>query len=273
MKDTKTRQRLRRGLVLVSFLLFPVTMYYFSPYLIIEGAAAGIVSGSMIMFGLQFASSLVAGRAFCGWVCPAAGLQEACALARDRRLGAGKRWIKYAIWVPWIAGIAFAVYAAGGLRAVDPFLQIDGGVSIASPEKYVVFYGFIVLIAGLAFTAGRRAFCRYVCWMAPFMVIGRKIRNAGGWPSLRIVADEGSCKQCRRCNRACQQSLDVRGLVAGGSMEDAECILCGACVDSCPNGALRYGFSSGTASPARATQGGGDAQDASQGLDCVRKAG
>lgn len=242
-----TRQRFRRGLVLVSFLLFPVTMYYFSPYLIIEGAAQGIVSGSMIMFGLQFASALVVGRAFCAWVCPAAGLQEACTLARDRRLKRGRKdWIKYFIWVPWVGGIIAAAAAAGGLRTVDPFLQTTYGISIAAPEQYVTYYFFLALIAGLAFTAGRRAFCHYVCWMAPFMVVGRRLRNTAAWPSLRLRVEPESCHDCKTCTKNCPMSLDVNAMVARGSMEDAECILCGTCVDSCPNDVLRFGFGGGT---------------------------
>ena len=36
--------------------------------------------------------------------------------------------------------------------------------------------------------AGRRAGCHTICWMAPFMIIGRKLRNLVAWPSLRLTA-------------------------------------------------------------------------------------
>ncbi len=42
------RQRLRKALILISFLFFPVTLYYFSPVLIIQGVAEGIVAGSFL---------------------------------------------------------------------------------------------------------------------------------------------------------------------------------------------------------------------------------
>lgn len=70
----RKRQRVRRLVLLVSFLLFPVTIFYFSPALIIEGALAGAVVGSTLAFSLQFLLALVLRRAFCGWVCPAGGL-------------------------------------------------------------------------------------------------------------------------------------------------------------------------------------------------------
>jgi len=40
-------------------------------------------------------------------------------------------------------------------------------------------------------------------------------------------------------------SLDVNGMVHRETMEHSECILCGTCVDSCPQGVIRYSFSGG----------------------------
>jgi len=40
-------------------------------------------------------------------------------------------------------------------------------------------------------------------------------------------------------------SLDVNGMVQGGDMEDSECILCGSCVDVCPEDVIHYSFSAG----------------------------
>ena len=64
------RQRIRKGLIITSLLLFPVIMNYLSPYVIIDGASQGIVNGSLIIFGLQFLSALFVGRLWCGWACP-----------------------------------------------------------------------------------------------------------------------------------------------------------------------------------------------------------
>jgi len=84
------RQKIRKALIIVSFLLFPVTIYYFSPVLIIQGAMEGIIVGSFILFALLFASSLFLGRAFCGWLCPAGGLQEICAISNDKLAKGGR---------------------------------------------------------------------------------------------------------------------------------------------------------------------------------------
>ena len=239
------RQRIRKAIILMSFLLFPITIFYMSPVLIIEGAAKGIVTGSFILFGLQLVSALVVGRAFCGWACPGAGLQEACFPIQNRRAKTGKAdWIKYFLWVPWIAVIAFVAIRAGGFWTIDPLFMTRQhyGISIGGPFNYIIYYFFVALIVALALTAGRRGFCHYVCWMAPFMVIGRHIRNAIKWPSLRLRADPESCKACGSCDRICPMSLDVQSMVKSGIMEHSECILCGSCVDHCPSRSIRYSF-------------------------------
>jgi ferredoxin-type protein NapH len=92
---------------------------------------------------------------------------------------------------------------------------------------------------------GRRAGCHTICWMAPFMIIGRAIRNLLKWPALRLVADAASCSDCQTCTRNCPMSLDVNGMVQRENMENGECILCGNCVDGCPKDAIRFSFSAG----------------------------
>jgi len=95
------RQKIRKVLIFIFFLLFPVILYYLSPALIIQGASQGIITGSFIIFSLLFVSSLLLGRSFCGWVCPGAGLQEACFRINNKRTRGGKyNSIKYFIWVP-----------------------------------------------------------------------------------------------------------------------------------------------------------------------------
>ena len=50
---------------------------------------------------------------------------------------------------------------------------------------------------------------------------------------------------CPECTANCPMSLDVNGMVQRGDMENSECILCGSCVDICPQDVIRYSFSRG----------------------------
>jgi len=91
----KVRQKLRKGMILFSFFLFPAIFYYLSPVVIIQASMNGIINGSFIMFLLLFMSALVLGRAYCGWICPGAGCQEAIFLARNKKVTKGDyiKWI------------------------------------------------------------------------------------------------------------------------------------------------------------------------------------
>ncbi len=126
------RQRIRKALVILAFLSFPVTMNYLSPYVIIDGAANGILNGSLVMFGLMFLSSLFLGRLWCGWVCPGGGMQEIVEPVNNRSVN-GRRldWIKWLIWIPWMALIVFLVIRSGGYHTIDLLYHTQGGISVA----------------------------------------------------------------------------------------------------------------------------------------------
>jgi polyferredoxin len=251
-KQLPTRQRVRKALLLGSLLLFPVTLYYFSPVLILQGASEGIVNASMLVFGLLFLLSLFVGRLWCGWACPAGALQEFGQPINDKPAPGGRFiWAKWVFWTPWILGIAALAIGAGGYRAVDPLYHFEGGITMAlpldgsGPPWFLIYYIILALFLGLALIFGRRAGCHTICWMAPFMILGRKLRNLGRWPSLRLRADPDKCSNCQTCTRRCPMSLDVNQMVQAAAMENGECILCGNCVDGCPKDAIRFSFSAG----------------------------
>jgi polyferredoxin len=206
----------------------------------------GIVNGSLIMFGLMFLSSLFLGRAWCGWICPGGGMQEIVEPINQRPVNLQKTdWIKWLIWIPWVSIIIWLVIRAGGYSSVNFLHLTESGVSIDEPLKYIMYYLVIGLFLVLAITVGKRAGCHTICWMAPFMIIGRWIRNRFAWPSLRLVANASACSDCKTCTKNCPMSLDVNSMVKTQKMEHTECILCGTCVDNCSRDAIRYSFSSG----------------------------
>ncbi len=234
-----TRQKVRKGLILVSFFLFPATFFYFSPALIIMAAAEGTVNGSFIVFALLFIGSLVLGRAFCGWVCPGAGCQEALFEARNRAVTAGD-WIKWAIWVPWIGAIIVLAIRAGGYDRIDFFYRTRYGLSVSDVQSIVTYLLILLLLVVLpSLAVGRRSFCHHLCWMAPFMITGRKLCN---WPSLGLNASPDSCVHCHRCTTNCPMSLPVEQMALAGRMEHSECILCGSCVDGCKPGTISFSW-------------------------------
>jgi polyferredoxin len=242
-KQHPKRQATRKALIFVSLLLLPITMNYLSPYVIIDGAFQGIINGSFVLFALLFVSALFVGRLWCGWLCPAGGMGEACFMISDKSARGGRfNWIKWGIWIPWVGIIAYGALSAGGYTRIDLLYQTENVISVDAPARYIIYYIVVGTVFVLSITAGKRAFCHYGCWMAPFMILGRKVRNRLKTPALHLQADTDACIHCKTCTQACPMSLDVHALVQSESMENSECILCGSCVDTCPKDVIRYAF-------------------------------
>ncbi len=240
-KKGNKRQKLRIGIILSSFFLFPAVFYYLSPYLIIDATIRGIINGSFIFFILLFVSALFLGRAYCGWVCPAAGCQEALFLAINSKITKGNS-LKWIIWIPWISSIAILAIKNRGYQEVDFFYRTKFGLSIDSVYSFLVYLGVLSLIVIPALLVGKRSFCHHICWMAPFLVIGRKTRNTINLPSLQLALNDEKCSHCHTCTNNCPMSLPVELMVQEDKMENSECILCGTCIDGCKNKLIRYAF-------------------------------
>ncbi|MDF2989256.1 MAG: 4Fe-4S binding domain/4Fe-4S dicluster [Eubacterium sp.] len=78
------RQSVRKLLLLIALFLFPITIYYFSPYVIIQGAMEGVITGSFVVFLGMLIGALLFGRLFCGYMCPAGGIQECAIMVNDK---------------------------------------------------------------------------------------------------------------------------------------------------------------------------------------------
>lgn len=250
---TGIKKKIRRILGLITFVSFPVIMNYFSPYLSVSGAFEGVIAGSVFFFIAVFLSALIVGRSFCGWMCPIACFQDMGGVINSRKIPRG-HWLKFIIWVPWFGFLIFGFIRPAVLPKPDFFYMTESGVSLSDPSRYVMYY-FVLLVIFLLFALlGRRAFCHFGCWIAPFVIGGRKLSNLLRVPALRLQADPGKCIECGACTRACPMSLPVQrrvkqtgeGAPVGerriAVIEQTDCVLCGECVDACPNQVLLLGW-------------------------------
>lgn len=238
------RQRLRRMLLIASLLLFPITLYYFSPALIIDAGLKGIINGSFIVFVLMFLFSVPFGRLFCAYICPAGGLQE-CAFSVNEKLPkqGWRNYIKYIIWVIWLSVVIFCYFQHGKNIKMDFLFETENGISVSSVQSYIIYYGIVCLIFIPSVLCGKRVFCHYFCWMAPIMVLGTTLRKRMHLPGVHIKAKaKDMCISCGICNKVCPMGIDVVNDIKNGVIDNLECIQCGACIDNCPKYILSYGM-------------------------------
>ena len=239
----KTRQNVRKAMIFSAFLLFPVVINYMSPVLILAGASEGVITGSAILFGLLFLASLFFGRAWCSWLCPAGGFHEACTAVTEKK--AKTSWgnvLRIVIWLAWFGFIITLLVRAGGVGAVDPLYMTEGGISfLGSGIIMFIYLGVVLLAFIMVLIWGNRAFCKYLCWMAPFMIIGNKIRYALKIPGLYLKPKKENCIQCSRCSKVCPMDIDVQAMVQKENFNNSECIMCMRCIDVCPKDAITTG--------------------------------
>ena len=156
----------------------------------------------------------------------------------------GKRKsIKYVIWTVWIAAVVISFILGRGTVSVDFFFMTDHGVSVTEIYNYIVYYAVILLLLLPSLVFGKRAACHYICWMAPFMIIGEKLGQKLHIPQIHVTADNGKCISCRKCDSVCPMGLEVDQMVKENNRcTSTDCIQCGACVDSCPESVLSYSW-------------------------------
>jgi polyferredoxin len=184
------------------------------------------------------AVALVAGRAFCGWMCPLGAVQEGLAKLA-RRLGGEKRHIRgkqakvrFPMRLPEWADrplrytkyVILALVILASIFAVYPPLQefcpsrVVFGFKLDSSLLWSVLVIFVITSLLV-----ERVWCKYLCPLGAILAIFNKISP------VRLVSNLERCNNCGRCDIECSMSIaDVPV-----NLTDAECIRCLECLDTC----------------------------------------
>lgn len=185
---------------------------------------------------IPIALTVVFGRFFCGWICPATFLYELntnLALLLKRaglRLGVRRfdRRLKYLVL---IIGLIFSAATGSVLVAA-----IYPPAVIGREIYYAIALGgfgagavFFVLTLLFDLLVARRGFCRYLCpGGALYSLLGR-------YRLFRIQRIVENCNDCAKCNAICEFGLDPLRDNFG-----QECNNCSACIAVCPTDALTF---------------------------------
>jgi ferredoxin-type protein NapH len=179
--------------------------------------------------------TLLLGRVFCGWICPADLLFE---FASKLRAIAGietniqfSRLTKYAILgigavaAFWLGTQVFAEVYPPRVLSGELYLWISFGLFGAGTWFLLAIVVFEVFVS-------ERFWCRYVCpGGALYSLLGR-------YRLLRIKVKQSACTSCEKCQPVCEFGLDpMRGEMG------QECNNCGLCIRACAPKALVYQIS------------------------------
>ncbi|HER25559.1 MAG TPA: 4Fe-4S binding protein [Rhodospirillales bacterium] len=180
--------------------------------------------------------TIVFGRFFCGWICPATFLYEL-----NSNFAAWLRWadiktgnqqfdkrLKYGVLVLGlvISAITGAVFIAAVYPPAIIGRELYYAVALGGFGAGSVFFAITLLFDLIV---ARRGFCRYLCpGGALYSLLGR-------YRLVRIKRIVENCIDCTKCNVVCEFGLDPLRDNFG-----QECNNCTACMAICPTEALTF---------------------------------
>jgi len=199
------------------------------------------LSNLVLVIGLLI-GALVAGAAFCGWICPFGALQDLLSGIRKRlRLPVVQvppqvdRWLRLGRYL-MLAGILYGTVATVSLwfAGFDPYRTLFGLGWIFEFDWALNWTAYVVTIIVIVGSVSiHRFWCRYLCPLGALLALVQRLSL------FKIQRDPKLCINCGKCAQACPVKLPVDKNIRTG----ASCIGCLECVEACPKaGALEVGF-------------------------------
>lgn len=184
------------------------------------------VSNFVLVTAVLF-MALIAGSAFCSWMCPFGAVQEWLALLGKKIFGrnfsfSGKvhnilRYLRF------ITLFMILYLTAQGSKLVfeeyDPF-KVLFHFNFETSTALIIFLLTIVISVVV-----ENFWCKYLCPLgAVFSVVGR-------FNLINLRRNSDTCIDCGLCTKKCPMNIEVAKL---DKVPAADCTKCLKCIDSCP---------------------------------------
>ncbi len=178
------------------------------------------------LMGFVFLSFIFWGRGvFCGWLCPFGALQELIGKVAQAlkipQIRISYKWhtklwpIKYVLLFILVVISFYSMNKANIASEIEPFKT---AISMKfNREWYFVLYALVLIGLGLFI---ERFFCRFLCPLGAFMVIGGKLRI---YETLKRRKECGS--PCKLCSNECP----INAIGPSGKINMNECFYCLDC--------------------------------------------
>lgn len=197
---------------------------------------AEVFWGTMLWFVGLMVITYFFGRVWCGWFCHLGALQEflfKTAIIKPLKSAGAQGVFKVMRSVTMVVLVTqIALTNTNIFIHYDPF-KVAFNLFSTNTTAYVLL--FVLLISSLLIN---RPFCRGFC----------PVGLAMGWvsriPGASILYPSNECIGCKSCNNACEVGAIVRTEKIS-TLDNAECIRCGACQDNCLKNAMSIKASKG----------------------------
>ncbi len=186
--------------------------------------------GAIIVFAFY---AVIAGRAFCGWVCPMNIITDAANWLR-KKLGINdtaqfNRDVRY-----WVLVLSLGLSIILGVAAFEwlsPISMLHRGLIFG------MGFGWIAVLSVFLFDLliTKNGFCGHVCPLGGFYAL------TGRFNIIKPKYIHERCTACMKCIEICpeKQVLDTVGKKSGLVLS-GECINCGRCIDVCDDKAMLF---------------------------------